>query len=131
MLNLDEDALNARFAAGMDVEALQVCVDNQPDEQIDRSRIFCFWSVNGGPTGKVQSDNLYQTEGTATLRISAPAETWSDGANAIRDQFFSLFRGWRSEDRALKVIQTFPTKPPFKDRYVVDCHLVWGSWRRP
>jgi hypothetical protein len=130
MLNKDEDALNARFAAGMDEAAIQVLVDNQPDEKVDKSRIYTRWTIQAGDSEKVQSDDLMKQLGVAYFQIIAPLETWTDDANELRDKFLALFRNWRSDDRCLQVYKLSLETPPNKEAYQINCKVFWRSHRK-
>lgn len=129
MLDKDEAALNARFAAGMDEADIQVIVDNQPDEKIDQSRIYTRWTIQPGESELVQTDGLMKQLGVAKFQIIAPLETWNDDANDLRDKFLGLFRNWRSDDRCLQVYKIGSDKPPNKTAYQINCTVYWRSHR--
>jgi hypothetical protein len=131
MLELDEAALNARFSDNIDVEEYQVLVENQPDEELDKTRIYSRWLIEPGASELVQSDNTHHQLGTATLQIIAPKETWTDEADALRDEFLALFRRWRSPDHALRVYKLDVRKPKQDDCYQINCIVFWESYRRP
>jgi hypothetical protein len=130
MLDKDEAALNARFAAGMDEADFQVIVDNQPDETIDQSRIFTRWTIQPGDSELIQTDGMMIQLGVAYFQIIAPLETWTDEAHDLRDQFLNLFRNWRSEDRCLQVYKLGVDKPPNKTAYQINCKVFWRSHRK-
>ncbi|KQN28102.1 hypothetical protein ASF00_09340 [Sphingomonas sp. Leaf34] len=131
MLALDEAALNERFSANIDVEQFQVLVENQPDEAVDSTRIYCRWFIEPGSSELVQSDNTHHQLGTAVFQIIAPKETWTDDADALRDQFLALFRRWRSPDHCLRVYKMESSKPRQDDCYQLNCKVFWESYRRP
>lgn len=131
MIALDEAALNARFSDNIDIEANQVLVENQPDESVDQTRIYSRWQIDAGASELVQSNNTHHQLGTATLQIIAPKESWTDDADALRDQFLNLFRRWRSEDGALRVYKLDVRKPKQDDCYQINCVVFWESYRRP
>lgn len=55
MFSRDEEVLNTRFADTIDIEQYQVLVANQPEQAVDRDRIFCRWRVNPGTTERTSS----------------------------------------------------------------------------
>jgi hypothetical protein len=131
MLALDEAALNKRFSDNIDIEEHQVLVENQPDEQVDATRIYSRWQIEAGASQLVQSNNTHHQLGTATFQIIAPRETYTDGADALRDEFLALFRRWRSDDHALRVYKLDVRKPKQDDCYQINCVVFWESYRRP
>lgn len=131
MLALDEAALNARFSDNIDIEENQVLVENQPDEAIDETRIYSRWQIEAGSSELVQSNDTHHQLGTATFQIIAPKETWTDEADALRDEFLNVFRRWRSADGALRVYKMDVRKPKQADCYQINCVIYWESYRRP
>lgn len=131
MLQLDIDALNARFASGMDADALQVLVENQPKQDIDETRIYCRWVIEPGDSQCVQTglQKSYIQLGVATLQIIVPQGTYMDDGYAVRTHFTDLFRGWRSADKALTVYQ-IKNETPRRDGYAeINCRIMWESLR--
>ena len=77
MLELDLTALNDRFFDGMDVEQYQVLVENQPEEELDETQLWCRWRIQPGASDAVETGvkRTYQQLGTATLQIVLPKGT--------------------------------------------------------
>lgn len=139
-IELDRAALNDRFQGGMDVEALQVLVENQPVEEIDESRIYSFWVIDPAGSDRVERgpSAMIEQVGIAMFRIIVPAGTYLEDAYEARAKFVELFRDWRSDDKALTVLGFMDSKknvkadPTTKEpAYVaLDVQFSWIS-RRP
>jgi hypothetical protein len=131
-LQLDRDALNSRVSSGLDTEALQVLVENQPVEQIDETSIYCRWSIEPGAQKQTtlgHSRRGYIQLGIATLQIIAPAGTYMDDAYDVRQTFEDLFRSWRSTDGALKVYEVLNTVVTQNGYGQINCTIKWRSER--
>lgn len=135
MIQLDIDALNNRLFDNMDIEELQLLVENQPDEDIDDTKVWTRWVINPGlseETALGANFRVYQ-EGTATLQIFIPKGLYTGPGNDIRDQFNRLFRGWRSADRKL-VVDKLKSQSSNYTRGSTEFHLInamifWHSIR--
>lgn len=133
MLQKDIDALNAHFFDNMDAEALQLVVENQPDEDLDGNALWSKWIINPGlSTSRSLGENFLVTQyGTATLQIFIPKGQYTGPGNDLRDQFNDLFRGWRSPDKKLVVDDLKSTSSTYKDKFhLINAMFMWHSNRR-
>ncbi len=133
MLQKDIDALNARFFDNMDSEAIQLLVENQPDEDLDDSALQSRWIINPGLSTSVSlgPDFLVAQYGTATLQIFVPKGQYTGPGNDLRDQFNKVFRGWRSPDKKLIVDDLKSTSSTYKDKFhLINAMFFWHSNRR-
>jgi hypothetical protein len=133
MLQLDIDALNDRFFDNMDVEDIQLTVENQPDEDLDDTKLWTKWIINPGLSTSVSlgRDFLVTQYGTATLQIFIPKGLYTGPGNDLRDQFNALFRGWRSADKKLIVDDLKSTSSEYKEKFhLINAMATWHSMRR-
>jgi len=136
MIQKDITALTNRLMDNMDVEAIQLLVENQPDQAIDETRVWTRWIVNPGISKPVTTglDPIIRQEGTATLQIFIPKGLYTGPGNDVRDQFNALFRGWRSADKKL-VVDNLKSAPSNYKRGDQEFHLInamvfWHSSRK-
>lgn len=127
----DEDALNARFASGMDADALQISVDNQiTSDSLNKTKLYCHWSIEAGDSQLATFDGKDITLGVAMLKVVAPSQTYTDAAWKVRDQFFALFRGWRSDDGCVRVYKFGQNAIPVDVGYQAVYRIYWESLRK-
>lgn len=136
MLQQDLEALNDRFFDNMDAEAIQLLVENQPDEEIDETQVWTRWVINPGlsQSTSLGRDFLVTQYGTATLQIFVPKGLYTGPGNDVRDQFNALFRGWRSPDKKL-VVDSMKSMSSSYSKGTTEFHLInamfnWHSKRR-
>jgi hypothetical protein len=135
MLNLDIKALTDHLFDNMNVEELQLLVENQPDEDIDDTQVWTCWIINPGlseETALGENHRVVQY-GTATLQIFVPKGLYTGPGDDVRDQFNSLFRGFRSDDRKL-VIDNLKSQSSTYTKGSREFHLInamafWHSVR--
>lgn len=136
MLQLDIDALNDRFFDNMDAEAIQLLVENQSDEDINDTQVWTKWIINPGlsVTKSIGRDFLVFQYGTATLQIFIPKGLYTGPGNDIRDQFNTLFRGWRSADKKLLVDELKSQSSTYTNDktefHLINAQISWHSIRR-
>lgn len=133
MLQQDIDALNDRFFDNMDPEAIQLLVENQPDENLDDDALWTKWIINPGLsiTDSLGKDFIVTQYGTATLQIFVPKGLYTGPGNDVREQFNKLFRGWRSPDKRLSVDNLKSESSTYKDKfYLINAMFFWHSKRR-
>lgn len=135
MLNLDIKALTDRLFDNMDIEELQLLVENQPDEDIDDTQVWTRWVINPGLSEETALGANYRVVqyGTATLQIFVPKGLYTSPGDDVRDQFNSMFRGWRSDDRKL-VVDNFKSQSSTYTKGGQEFHLInamvfWHSVR--
>ncbi len=133
MLQQDIDALNNRFFDNMDAEAIQLTVENQPDEDLDDTKLWTKWIINPGLSTSVSMGRDFEVMqwGTATLQIFIPKGLYTGTGNDLRDQFNKLFRGWRSADKKLLIDDLKSTSSEYKDKFhLINAMVMWHSKRR-
>ena len=136
MLQLDIDALNDRFFDNMDAEAIQLLVENQPDEDLDDTQVWTRWVINPGlsVTKSIGRDFMVTQYGTAALQIFIPKGLYTGPGNDVRDQFNELFRGWRSADKKLLVDNLKSQSSTYKkgetEFHLINAIIEWHSNRR-
>lgn len=136
MLQLDIDALNDRFFDNMDAEAIQLLVENQPDEDLDDTQVWTRWVINPGlsVTNSIGRDFMVTQYGTATLQIFIPKGLYTGPGNDVREQFNELFRGWRSADKKLLVDNLKSQSSTYKkgetEFHLINAMIKWHSNRR-
>jgi hypothetical protein len=136
MIQKDITALTNRLMDNMDVEAIQLLVENQPDQATDETRVWTRWIVNPGAseTHALGPDPIYKQSGTATLQIFVPKGLYTGPGNDIRDQFNALFRGWRSADNKLVVDNLKSTSGTYKQNdqefHMTEAKILWHSKRK-
>lgn len=140
-MNADETALNDHFLVGMGMmldgdtdnpsPPFTLLSENQAEAAVDASGIYARWTIEPGASTTVQSDGLQLQLGVAYFQVVAPKGSLelADEARGLRDQFFTLFRRWRSDDRKLEVYQTASSVTPDKDAYVIKATIYWRSLR--
>lgn len=136
MADLDKQALNNRLFDNMNVEALQLVVENQPDEDLNDAQLWCRWIINPGLStdrslGKERTVTQY---GTATLQIFVPKGLYTGIGDDVKEQFNGLFRGWRSADKALVVNDLKSTSSTYSkdgiEFHLINAMIYWHSNRR-
>ncbi len=133
MLQKDIDALNDRFFDNMDAEAIQLTVENQPDEDLDDTKLWTKWVINPGLSTSVSMGRDFDVMqwGTATLQIFIPKGLYTGPGNDLRDQFNKLFRGWRSADKKLLIDDLKSTSSEYKEKFhLINAMVMWHSKRR-
>lgn len=136
MLQQDIDALNARFFDNMDAEAIQLLVENQPDENLNDNALWSKWIINPGLSTQTSlgRDFLVTQYGTATLQIFVPKGLYTGPGNDLREQFNTLFRGWRSADKKLVVDDLKSTSSSYNkggsEFHLINAMFFWHSKRR-
>jgi hypothetical protein len=132
MIQLDIDALNARLFDNMDILELQLLVENQPDEDIDETRVWTRWIINPGVSEETALGANYRVVqyGTVTLQVFTPKGLYTGPGGDIRDEFNKLFRGWRSEDKKL-IIDNLKSQSSTYTKNGQEFHLInaMASWR--
>lgn len=141
MLQLDIKALNDRFydndkgqyvLGGVDVADIQLTVENQPDEDLDDTKVWTKWIVNPGisTTRSLGRDFLVTQYGTATLQIFIPKGLYTGPGNDLRDKFNALFRGWISADKKVIVDNMKSTSSTYKEGFhLINAMFNWHSNR--
>lgn len=133
MLQLDIETLNNRFFDNMDAANIQLTVENQPDEDLDDTKLWTKWIINPGismATTMGPNPNITQY-GTATLQIFIPKGLYTGPGNDLRDQFNALFRGWVSPDKKLIVESMKSTSSEYKERFhLINAMFNWRSNRQ-
>lgn len=132
MLQLDIKALNDRFFDNMPVNEIQLTVENQPDEDLDDTRLWTKWIINPGisETTSFGRDFNVTQYGNATLQIFIPKGLYTGPGNELRDQFNALFRGWVSADKKLIVSNLKSTSSEYKDKFhLINAMFNWRSNR--
>ncbi len=136
MLQKDIQALNDRFFDNMDAEAIQLLVENQPDEELDDSRLWAKWIINPGmsETRSLGKDFAVTQYGMATLQIFIPKGQYTGPGDDLRDQFNKLFRGWRSADKKLVVDSLKSESSAYakgsNEFHLINAKFAWHSNRR-
>jgi hypothetical protein len=133
MLQKDIQALNDRFFDNMDAEDIQLTVENQPDQDLDDTKLWTKWIINPGLSTSVSMgrDFLVTQYGTATLQIFVPKGLYTGPGIDLREQFNTLFRGWRSADRKLRVDDLRSTSSTYKENFhLINAMVMWHSKRR-
>ncbi len=136
MIDLDKAALNERLFDNMDTEALQLLVENQPDEDLDDTKVWTRWVINPGLSkDRVLGKDLLVTQyGTATLQIFIPKGLYTGPGDDVREQFNRLFRGWRSPDKALLIDNLKSDSSTYKrgntEFHLINAMVFWHSNRR-
>jgi len=136
MIQKDIAALTNRLMDNMDAEAIQLLVENQPDQAIDETKVWTRWIVNPGAseTHALGANPTYTQYGTATLQIFTPKGLYTGPGNDIRDQFNALFRGWRSADKKLAVDNLKSTSSTYKrgeqEFHLINAMVFWHSNRK-
>ncbi len=136
MLQKDIKALNDRFFDNIDAEAIQLLVENQPDEELDDNRLWAKWIINPGmsETRSLGEDFAVTQYGMATLQIFIPKGQYTGPGDDLREQFNKLFRGWRSADKKL-VVDSLKSESSTYTKASNEFHLInakfaWHSNRR-
>jgi len=120
----------------MDSEAIQLLVENQPDEDLDDGKLWSKWIINPGlsTSRSLGEDFVVAQYGTATLQIFVPKGLYTGPGNDLRDRFNKLFRGWRSPDKRLVVDDLKSTSSAYSrggaDFYLINAMFMWHSHRR-
>ncbi len=136
MIQKDITALTNRLMDNMDAEAIQLLVENQPDQDIDDTRVWTRWIVNPNfdETYTLGANPIYKQTGTATLQIFVPKGLYTGPGNDIRDQFNALFRGWRSADKKLVVDNLKSASSTYKrgdqEFHLINAMIFWHSLRK-
>ncbi len=136
MLAKDIAALNDRFFDNMDVATIQLTVENQPDEELDDTKLWTKWVINPdvSESRSLGKDFIVTQYGTATLQIYVPKGLYTGPGTDLRDKFNKLFRGWRSADRKLLVDNMKSSQSEYtrgtSDFYLINAMLFWHSNRR-
>lgn len=136
MADLDKAALNDRLFDNMDAEAIQLLVENQPDEDLDDTQLWTRWIINPGlSTDRTIGKDVMVTQyGTATLQIFVPKGLYTGPGDDVREQFTKLFRGWRSPDKALRVYNMKADSSTYKrgdaEFHLINAMIYWRSNRR-
>ena len=130
MLQLDIDALNDRFFDNMDAEAIQLLVENQPDEELDETLPWVRWTITPGDSKLTAiSPALFTSLGTATLQIFVPKGKGTGAAIDIKEVFENAFREWRSTDKRLRIYKMSSTKGTDKNALQVNVTVFYESRR--
>lgn len=136
LLDMDKKALNDRFFDNMDIAALQLVVENQPDEDLDDTKLWAKWIINPGLSEQTSlgTNPTVKQHGTATLQIFIPKGLYTGPGDDVRNQFNKLFRGWRSPDRKL-VVGNLKSQSSTYTQGGAEFHLInamffWSSKRR-
>ncbi|UYY77495.1 phage tail terminator-like protein [Sphingomonas sp. R1] len=136
MIQKDITALTNRLMDNMDAEAIQLLVENQPDQAIDETKVWTRWIVNPNfdETYTLGPNPIYKQRGTATLQIFIPKGLYTGPGNDIRDQFNALFRGWRSADKKVVVENLKSTSSTYKrgdqEFHLINATAFWHSNRK-
>lgn len=136
MLQKDIQALNDRFFDNMDAEAIQLLVENQPDEELDDNRLWAKWIINPGlsETTTVGLNPTITQYGMATLQIFIPKGQYTGPGDDLREQFNRLFRGWRSADKKLVVDNLKSESSTYTKGsnvfHLINAKFAWHSNRR-
>lgn len=136
MLQQDKTALTDRLFDNMDIKAIQLLVENQPDEDIDDTQVWTRWIINPGLslTKSMGRDFLVTQYGTATLQIFVPKGLYTGPGDDVLEQFNTLFRGWRSADKKLVVdnlkSQSSTYKKADAEFHLINAQFSWHSNRR-
>lgn len=135
MIQLDIDALTNHLFDNMDIEELQLLVENQPDEDIDDTKVWTRWIINPGLSEESALGANFRVVqyGTATLQIFVPKGLYTGPGNDIRDNFNKLFRGWRSADKKLVIdnlkSQSSTYRKAEQEFHLINAMVAWHSTR--
>lgn len=143
MLDLDEKALNDRFAATVlsyqsgtktvTLSATQRLVQNQPKTNLDETLPWVrFWiSPGDSEQDTLEINPAYLQLGVAYLQVFAPKGTGMGAARQIRDKFVASFRGWTSADGYTSVSRIGYQTIDQTDYTQINVTVTWESKRRP
>lgn len=130
---LDFAALRERFVTEWDDE-IATFFANEEAEDPDESEPYVRFSVNPGNRAPYLggSDPMDSQLGRIWLQIFMPKNRGTVEAYDLADRFIAIFKGWRSDDDAIRIYQSDTMQQPSGENgtYQVNVSIAYESLRR-
>jgi len=131
-MNLDEQALFARFKEQFDTSSNQVLTLNKPVTVVDKTKPWCRYSVSLGDRWRAElgANPTYAQTGKLYLQVFVPKALGINAGDALVEKFDNLFCDWRSPDGALQIRTMTPNRSETDTYYQVNIRFSFISLRK-
>lgn len=130
-MNLDEQALEARFREAFDIASPQVLTLDKPTTRVNKKLPWVRFSVSLGERARATT-GLAATHvqlGGIYLQVFVPKDLGASGGDDLIEKFDDLFRDWQSEDGAIEVGRFNRTRTEEPDLWSYTLRFAFQSKR--